>query len=119
VDVLVDARVHAFDAERDMAAVYPNLLRRGLVRKWTNPGLDGEPDFVPGGLDLTRGFHPVRADGRVEERITVLGPPSEGVMYHQIGALRPNKDHHVIRDILAWMNVFLPHEAASAAGTES
>jgi len=110
IDVLVDARVHSFDAERDVMAVYPNLLRRGLVRKWANPGLD-EPDFVPGGLDLTRGFHPVRADGRVEERITVLGPPSEGVMYHQIGALRPNKDHHVIRDILAWMNAFLPHEA--------
>ncbi|MFJ6213759.1 FAD/NAD(P)-binding protein [Streptomyces sp. NPDC092296] len=106
VDVLVDARVHSFDAERDMMAVYPNLLRRGLVRKWANPGL-GEPDFVPGGLDLTRDFHPVRADGAVERRITVLGPPSEGVMYHQIGALRPNKDHHVIRDILCWIHDFI------------
>nr|WP_206326777.1 FAD/NAD(P)-binding protein [Streptomyces sp. S3(2020)] len=115
-DVLVDARVHAFDAERDVMPVYPNLLRRGLVRKWTNPGV-GEADFVPGGLDLTPEFHPVRADETVESRITFLGPPSEGVMYHQIGALRPNKDHHVIRDILCWINAFMPQ--GSPAGTET
>ncbi|WP_031089073.1 FAD/NAD(P)-binding protein [Streptomyces sp. NRRL WC-3549] len=114
-DVLVDARVHAFDAERDVMPVYPNLLRRGLVRKWANPGV-GEADFVPGGLDLTPEFHPVRADGTVEPRITFLGPPSEGVMYHQIGALRPNKDHHVIRDILCWINAFIPQGAPT--GTE-
>jgi FAD-NAD(P)-binding len=108
-DVLIDARVHPFDAERDVMPIYPNLLRRGIVRKWRNPGI-GEPDFVPGGLDLTPQFHPVRADGTVEPRITFLGPPSEGVMYHQIGALRPNKDHHVIRDILCWIQGFLPEE---------
>ncbi len=113
-DVLVDARVHGFDAERDVMPVYPNLLRRGIVRKWANPGL-GEPDFVPGGLDLTPEFHPVRADDRVESRITFLGPPSEGVMYHQIGALRPNKDHHVIRDILCWIHAFMPREDSSPA----
>ncbi|MDG6103694.1 FAD/NAD(P)-binding protein [Dactylosporangium aurantiacum] len=110
-DALVDARVQRFDAARDVSALYPNLLRRGLIRQWTNPGID-EPDFTPGGLDLTPQFHPVRADGTVERRVTVLGPPSEGVMYHQIGALRPNKDHHVIRDILSWTNAFLPHAAA-------
>ncbi len=32
--------------------LYPNLLRHGIVRKWANPGLN-EPDFIPGGLDLT------------------------------------------------------------------
>ncbi|MFD3515423.1 FAD/NAD(P)-binding protein [Streptomyces sp. NPDC058657] len=116
-DALVDARVHGFDAERDVMPVYPNLLRRGLVRKWTNPGV-GEPDFVPGGLDLTPEFHPVRADGSVETRITFLGPPSEGVMYHQIGALRPNKDHHVIRDILCWINTFMPQEPPAGAETK-
>ncbi|MFF3085735.1 FAD/NAD(P)-binding protein [Streptomyces nojiriensis] len=117
-DVLVDARVHGFDAERDVMPVYPNLLRRGIVRKWTNPGV-GEADFVPGGLDLTPEFHPVRADGSVESRITFLGPPSEGVMYHQIGALRPNKDHHVIRDILCWIHAFMPQEHESPAGEKT
>ncbi len=77
------------------------------------------PDECHREPEAARLFAAVAGNGRVEERITVLGPPSEGVMYHQIGALRPNKDHHVIRDILAWMNAFLPHEAALAAGTEN
>ncbi|MFF8445877.1 hypothetical protein ACF07U_34015 [Streptomyces californicus] len=36
-------------------------------------------------------------------------------MYHQIGALRPNKDHHVIRDILCWIHAFMPREDSSPA----
>ncbi|MFD5567582.1 FAD/NAD(P)-binding protein [Streptomyces cadmiisoli] len=105
VDVLVDARVHPFDAANDIQPLYPNLLGRGLVRTWRNPGVDA-PDFAPGGLDLTEDFHPVRADGEVDRRITVLGWPSEGVMFFQYGALRPNHDHHIMRDILCWLRQF-------------
>ncbi|MFF9760626.1 MULTISPECIES: FAD/NAD(P)-binding protein [Streptomyces] len=105
VDVLVDSRVHPFDAEKDAHPLYPNLLRRGLVRKWTNPGR-GEADFSPGGLDLTDAFHPVRADGRTDSRLTLLGPPSEGVMFFQLGALRPHQNHHVMQDILLWLKGF-------------
>ncbi len=107
VDLLVDSRVHPFDAEADVAPLYPNLLRRGMVRKWRNPGGPGEPDFEPGGLDLTPGFHPVRADGAVDPRLTFLGPPSEGVMFFQLGALRPQQNHHVMRDILCWLEEFV------------
>src|SRR5205823_11126660 len=96
VDVLVDARVHPFDPEADTAPLYPALLRRGLVRKWLNPGAGDDAGFAPGGLDLTRDFHPVRADGKVDERLTFLGPPSEGVMFCQLGALRPSQNHHVM-----------------------
>ncbi|MFE5888955.1 FAD/NAD(P)-binding protein [Streptomyces sp. NPDC056462] len=105
VDILVDSRVHPFDAENDVLPLYPNLLGRGLVRKWSNPAVDG-PDFAPGGLDLTEDFHPVRADGTVDRRLTLLGPPSEGVMFFQLGALRPNQNHHVMQDILRWMREF-------------
>jgi hypothetical protein len=106
VDVLVDARVHPFDPESDTAPLYPALLRRGLVRKWRNPDVAGGPGFEPGGLDLTAAFHPIRADGRADERITFLGPPSEGVMFFQLGALRPQQNHHVMRDILCWIGNF-------------
>ncbi|MEH0424418.1 FAD/NAD(P)-binding protein [Streptomyces sp. B21-083] len=111
VDVLVDSRVHPFDAANDVRPLYPNLLRRGLVRKWTNPG-QGEAGFSPGGLDLTTAFHPVQADGRTDTRLTLLGPPSEGVMFFQLGALRPHQNHHVMQDILLWLKGFWPDVTA-------
>jgi uncharacterized NAD(P)/FAD-binding protein YdhS len=120
VDVLVDARVHPFDPEADVAAVYPALVRRGLVRKWRNPDSAGGPGFEPGGLDLTADFHPVRRDGSVERRLTFLGPPSEGVMFFQLGALRPNQNHHVMQDILCWIRDFwqqVDHQARVPART--
>jgi hypothetical protein len=109
VDVLVDARVHPFDPEADTAPIYRALLRGGLIRKWHNPNPAGGPAFEPGGLDLTADFHPVRADGVVDDRLTFLGPPSEGVMFFQLGALRPNQNHHVMRDILCWLRSFWGH----------
>lgn len=115
MDVLVDSRVHPFDAANDVQPLYPNLLRRGLVRKWTNPG-QGEDDFSPGGLDLTTAFHPVRANGRTDARLTLLGPPSEGVMFFQLGALRPHQNHHVMQDILLWLKEFWPDIAAPQGG---
>lgn len=105
LDTIVDARVHPFDPGADVTPIYRNMLRRGLVRKWTNPSAHGA-DYQPGGLDLTSDFHPVRRDGRVDRRLTFLGPPSEGVMFFQLGALRPNQNHHVMRDILCWLREF-------------
>lgn len=105
IDVLIDARVHPFDVAADERPLYPNMLRSGLVRKWRNPG-QAEPDFEPGGLDLSPGFHPVTSSGGVDTRMTFLGPPSEGVMFFQLGALRPNQNHHVLQDILCWLHEF-------------
>jgi len=116
LDTLIEARVHPFDPAKDAAPVYPNLLFRGLVRKWTNPSANSD-DFEPGGLDLTAGFHPVRRDGAVDARLTFLGPPSEGVMFFQLGALRPNQNHHVMRDILCWLREFWQSVERNAAPT--
>ncbi|MFI6651576.1 FAD/NAD(P)-binding protein [Streptomyces sp. NPDC050529] len=105
VDVLVDARTHAFDPRADALPLYRNLLASGTVRLWRNASADGE-DFVPGGLDLTPDFHPVRADGSVEPRVTVLGAPSEGARSFLPSALRPDADHYVMRSTLTWLNGF-------------
>ncbi|WP_371933638.1 FAD/NAD(P)-binding protein [Streptomyces castrisilvae] len=105
VDTLVDARVHAFDPRRDVLPLYRRLLERGLIRIWRNTSADGS-SFEPGGIDLTPEFHPVRADGTEERRITALGPPSEGAMFFQLGALRPDQNHHVMRDVLVWLQGF-------------
>lgn len=105
VDVLVDARMHAFDPRADVLPLYRNLLASGMVRLWRNASADGE-DFVPGGLDLSPEFHPVRGDGSIESRITVLGVPTEGARSFLLSALRPNADHYVMRDTLTWLNGF-------------
>lgn len=103
-DVLVDATVHAFDPRLDTAVLYRNLLDKGVVRLWENVGGKGFSEtFVPGGLDLDASFSPHMVSGEVDPRITVLGPPSEGVVFFQLGALRPEQNHHVMRDILTWV----------------
>jgi len=104
VGVLVEGKAHPFDAERDLCPLYPNLLRRGLVRRWRNPGDTPAEDFVPGGLDVTPTFHPVRADGSVDTRLTLLGAPIEGVAFFQLSAARPQSDSSILNTIARWAN---------------
>ncbi|WKX73989.1 hypothetical protein [Streptomyces sp. XD-27] len=106
IDVLVDARVPAFDASADIAPLYPNLLRRGLVRKWHNPHQGGGEGFEPGGLDLTDDFCVIRPDGSVDRRISVLGPAIEGRKFFQGGAMKPAANHHAMRFTLRWLRTF-------------
>ncbi|MFC7817162.1 FAD/NAD(P)-binding protein [Streptomyces sp. NPDC057367] len=106
IDVLVDARVPAFDASADAAPLYPNLLRRGLVRKWHNPHQSGGVGFEPGGLDLTDDFCAIRPDGSVDRRISVLGPAIEGQKFFQGGAMKPAANHHAMRFTLRWLRTF-------------
>jgi hypothetical protein len=105
LDTIIDAKVHTFDPERDDSPLYRNMLSHGLIKKWRNPGKNGSY-FEPGGLDLDANFHPIRGDGKAETNLTFLGPPSEGVMFFQLGALRPNQNHHVMRDIVGWIQGF-------------
>jgi hypothetical protein len=104
IDRLVDARVHQFNARADASPLYPNLLRRGLARQWHNPDAGG--GFAPGGLDLTDDFHPVRADGSADLRLTFLGPSIEGRRFFQGGAMKPHANHHAMRNILTWLREF-------------
>lgn len=106
IDVLVDGRVPSFDASADIAPLYPNLLRRGLVRVWRNPHTGGGKDFEPGGLDLTEDFRVIRPDGSTDDRISVLGPAIEGQRFFQGGALKPGANHHAMRNILCWLRTF-------------
>jgi hypothetical protein len=99
-DHTIEARVHPFDVSRIDDPMYVNLLTRGLVRRWRNPGADG--DFEPGGLDLDESFRPYRRDGVVDPRLTFLGAPTEGVAFFQASAGRPNSSNYVLRNVAAW-----------------
>ncbi|MEU3608328.1 FAD/NAD(P)-binding protein [Streptomyces sp. NPDC035033] len=102
VAYLVEGKGHAFDADHDVRPLYARLLRRGLVRKWRNPGATPEEDFVPGAVDVTRDFRAVRADGTVEPRVTVLGAPVERLFFFQLSAARPYSGSSVLNNIARW-----------------
>lgn len=102
VATLVEGRSHPFDPVHDSRPLYPNLMARGLVRRWRNPGRAPGSDFEPGGLDVTTDFRPVAADGSVDDRLTVLGAPVEGVAFFQLSAARPRSDSAVLNNVARW-----------------
>lgn len=107
VDTIIDSKLHAFDPEFDESALYRSMFARGLIRKWRNPAADGTW-FEPGGMDLTGQFHPIDAQGQEQANITFLGPPTEGILFFQVGAARPNQNHHVLNDVITWIEEFEP-----------
>lgn len=108
VDTLIDAKLHPMDLSRTASPLFANLLRRGMIRSWRNVSADGSI-FEPGGIDVNQDFEPIGADGNVTSGMTFLGAPTEGIMFFQIGAARPRKNHHVLNDVIHWMRRFRAH----------
>ena len=102
VSILLDARVHDFNAELDRCPLYRNLLAHGLVRRWRNPGPSRAEDFVPGSLDVSANFEAIGADGAADPRITVLGAPVEGTAFFQLSAARPQSNSPILNACGAW-----------------
>ncbi len=107
VDLLIEGRLSAFDARDPSIPLYPNLLRRGLVRLWSNPAAGDEAAFVPGGLDLSERFHPYDALGREDSRLTVMGTPAEGGRLLQSAAARPCADSGIFNQLAVWARELL------------
>lgn len=105
VDTLVDAKLHELDIRVDASPLYRQLMTRGLIRSWKNISADGT-EFEPGGIHLDCDFHPLDAGGISNEALTFLGPASEGFMFFQVGAARPNQNHHVLNDVIRWAEHF-------------
>jgi hypothetical protein len=114
VDVLIEARVPFFDAAADVNPLYPNLLRRKLLRQWVNPG---EFPYRPGGLDLTPDHHPI-TDARADRRLTFIGAPAEGLRFMPTSAARPGGNSSVINNLDAWAKEVVA-AAAKAASTQT
>ncbi|OKI20343.1 hypothetical protein A6A07_37040 [Streptomyces sp. CB03911] len=105
LDALLDARVHPFDAARDIRPLYRNLVDRDLARLWRNT-TPGQEDFTPGFLDLDDRSRPIGRDGRPVEPVTVLGPAAAARATYQFSALRPHHNDVVMRDLVVWLDGF-------------
>ncbi|GGQ15363.1 hypothetical protein GCM10010233_35330 [Streptomyces pseudogriseolus] len=90
LDVLVDARIPEPDLGRARGDLTARLRDQGLLTAYVNRGQDGTA-FATGGVAVTGSpFHPVRADGRPETGMYVLGIPSEFTRWFtQVGSGRP------------------------------
>lgn len=77
-EVLIDGRYPEMKLTEDATPLYRNLLRRGLVRPFTNQNGDGK-SYQPGALDHTDGTQRViDAEGRAHPNLHVIGIPTEG-----------------------------------------
>ncbi|MFJ1971439.1 FAD/NAD(P)-binding protein [Streptomyces sp. NPDC087903] len=90
LDVLIDARIPEPDLRRAQGDLTARLRDQGLLTPYVNRGPDGV-EFATGGVTVTGSpFHPVRADGRPEHGMYVLGIPSEFTRWFtQVGSGRP------------------------------
>ncbi|MER5915141.1 FAD/NAD(P)-binding protein [Streptomyces sp. NPDC001982] len=90
LDALVDARIPEPDLRRAHGDLTARLRDQGLLTPYVNRGPDGT-EFATGGVAVTGSpFHPVRADGRPETGMYVLGIPSEFTRWFtQVGSGRP------------------------------
>jgi hypothetical protein len=116
VNVLIDAKIHAFSSAADRFSLYRNMLSKGLIKEWVNESAVG-CQFTPGGIALTEDFHPMNADNEVETNMTLLGPPTEGKYFFQIGAARPLQNHHILNDVVKWVNGYLDNILPSRTAT--
>ncbi|WP_162266084.1 FAD/NAD(P)-binding protein [Leptospira weilii] len=105
VDTLFNSRIDSFDAQNDVCPLYPNMLKNGLVTLWQSKNQNGS-EYIPGYLSLDPSFHPITKDGTLEESLTILGPPAAVNGFFQFSALRPNRNHSVMREVAIWLDNF-------------
>ncbi|MFI8415981.1 FAD/NAD(P)-binding protein [Serratia sp. NPDC078593] len=110
VERLACARLHPFHARYQRQPLYPGMLRSGLIHLWCNR--NGQDAFVPGAVALNPAYHPVAPDGTVEERLTFLGSPVEGVRFFQNAAARPGANSAALNAAHQWAAQIL-HEMAA------
>ncbi|MGW6707985.1 FAD/NAD(P)-binding protein [Streptomyces sp. NPDC054956] len=90
LDAVVDARIPEPDLRRQPGGLSSRLYESGLLSAYVNRDHDGK-EFATGGVHVTGSpFHPVRADGKPEEGVYVLGIPAEFTRWFtQVGSARP------------------------------
>lgn len=94
---VVDARVRPPDLEQNTDLLASKQRDAGTWRPHVRAG---DPAFHTGGIDVTPSpYHPISADGSVENRMYVLGIPTESTRWFmQVGIGRPGPWGEFFRD---------------------
>ncbi|MFJ2995677.1 FAD/NAD(P)-binding protein [Pandoraea sp. NPDC087047] len=101
VDVMIEATIQTFDDAHCSSRLYRNLLRRGTIRKWKN--IEASDEFAPGAIEITKDFNAVNRDGDEVRRLSIMGAPTEGLVFFQPSAARPNCNYYVLNNAALWV----------------
>lgn len=83
VDVVISSRLDNYSPLTDSSPLSANLLRRGLIKPFTN----GE--YHPSGIDIDENLHVKDAEGIVQPRLWAVGFVVEGPHYYTHALPRP------------------------------
>lgn len=100
VDMVICGYLHRFQPSTDCSPLYRNMIRRQLLQTWVNPGSQGS--FECGAIAVNRKHQAWTSAGKVNENITLLGTPIDGVRYFQQSAARPFSASDIIEQLTAW-----------------
>ena len=77
VDYVINARVPR-NEPRNENSLYANLLKEGLVCKYSN---NNNGQYKPGCVAIDFKGRPLASDGNIQKNITIYGTPTEGVTF--------------------------------------
>jgi len=94
-DTLIDGRV-----PKKKSMLIENLIIRGLAR--TKKIFDENQNLMASPLDCTRSGFLVNTSGQVDESLSLLGQPAEGILWYTFVAARPNVNSRALSDADVW-----------------
>ena len=100
VSHVVNGRIHGVDNKNDTSTLMRNLLKRKMIRTFTNTDHTGS--FEMGGLDITHDFQLVAEDGKDHKHVCALGLPVEGKLWFNAADARPDVNSNAITQLSHW-----------------
>ncbi|CAF1158839.1 unnamed protein product, partial [Didymodactylos carnosus] len=92
VDVLIKGMMESFYPERNNSCLIRNMLKRGLIRPFSNG------DYRPGGIDINENQNLISAEGLTIQNIWALGNIVEGPNFYTYVLPRPLVNSRALQD---------------------
>lgn len=94
VDYLLDARIPKGPVRESANGLYGNLLKKGLVKEFTNTAPLSNQSYQPGCLAIDRKGCIIDKKDKVNKQITAYGTPTEGITFDN-DSLSPIRNNFV------------------------